>query len=362
MIICGSASVNRPVRACSVAALVSVGSRSTGSWCGVRRRATHRMSTLGLGLALVMMTGVAGATEVAPTALAPPVPIAEELDQFAWPTAPFAERAPVAVPLEATASVVDELVSPANTPSTATQPTEHAAGAVAPDPGDIVVSARQDTPGDPLQAMNIKSFEFTQSVDRALIRPAAMAYTRIMPLPIADGVRNVLNNLQGPDVFVNFLVQHRIGKAAHVLARFAINSTIGIGGLFDVARRKPFHLRRLHNGFADTMGYYGVEPGAFLYLPIIGPTTVRDLIGTNIDRFLLPIAAGRPFNKPYYALPVGLFRTLDHRAQFDDKLAVLHSGSDPYADTRNDYLRDRQDEIDHLHSKAWQARHGIAPK
>jgi phospholipid-binding lipoprotein MlaA len=315
-----------------------------------------------LGLPLVMMMGVAGGADVAPPAVTQPIAIADEFSEFAWPTASFTEREPIAIPKGVPPSVVGELVSPANTPSKATEPTEHAAGAVAPDPGDIVVSARQDTPGDPLQAMNQKSFELTQSVDRTLIRPAAMAYTRLMPLPIADGVRNVLNNLQGPDVFVNFLLQHRIGKAAHVLVRFAINSTIGIGGLFDVARRKPFQLRRLHNGFADTMGYYGVKPGAFLYLPIIGPTTVRDLIGTNIDRFLLPIAAGRPFNKPYYALPVGLFRTLDHRAQFDDKLAVLHSGSDPYADTRNDYVQDRQDEIDHLHSKAWQARHGIAPK
>ena len=81
-----------------------------------------------------------------------------------------------------------------------------------------------------------------------------------------------------------------------------------------------------------------------------------------MDRFLLPIAAGRPFNRIYYVAPVGLFRTLDHRAQFDEKLAALHSGSDPYSDTRNDYMRDRQDEIDHLHSKAWQTRHGIAPK
>ena len=296
-------------------------------------------------LALVMMSGTAPTGEAAPIAQPQSLALAEAT----LPIPSLAEGALIAVPLAATASAAGDAAALAD-------------GSGNPDPGDIVVSARQDTPGDPLQALNLKSFEFTQSVDRALIRPAAMAYTRIMPLPIADGIRNVLNNLQGPDLFLNFLLQHRIGKAAIVLARFAINSTIGIGGLLDVAKRKPFHLRRMHNGFADTLGFYGVKTGAFLYLPIVGPTTVRDLIGNNIDRFLLPIAAGRPFNKPYYVLPVGLFRTLDHRAQFDDKLAVLHSGSDPYSDTRNDYLRDRQDEIDHLHSKAWQRRHGVAPK
>ena len=282
--------------------------------------------------------------------MAQPKPLAlpDPLPEAALPAASLAEPAPVAV-------------SPATTIA-ASGDAAPADASGAPDPGDIVVSARQEVPGDQMQAMNLKSFEFTQSVDRAIIRPVAMTYTRIMPLPIADGIRNVLNNLQGPDQFVNFLLQHRFGKALHVLARFAVNSTIGIGGLIDVARRKPFRLRHMPNGFADTMGFYGVKPGAYLYLPIIGPTTVRDLIGTNMDRFLLPIAAGRPFNRIYYVAPVGLFRTLDHRAQFDEKLAALHSGSDPYSDTRNDYMRDRQDEIDHLHSKAWQTRHGIAPK
>ncbi|MEO7740092.1 MAG: VacJ family lipoprotein [Novosphingobium sp.] len=296
-----------------------------------------------------MTIGTAPVDDAPPEALVQPSVFAGGLHELDWPVASFAEPAPLAIRRSESSAAAAKVAEPVS-------------GAASPDPGDIVVSARQDTPGDPLQAINLKSFEFTQSVDRALIRPAAMAYTRIMPLPIADGIRNVLNNLQGPDLFLNFMLQHRIGKAALVLVRFAINSTIGIGGLLDMARRKPFRLRRMHNGFADTLGFYGIKPGAFLYLPIIGPTTVRDLIGTNIDRFLLPIAAGRPFNKPYYVLPVGLFRTLDHRAQFDDKLAVLHSGSDPYSDTRDDYLRDRQDEIDHLHSKAWQARHGVAPK
>ena len=104
------------------------------------------------------------------------------------------------------------------------------------------------------------------------------------------------------------------------------------------------------------------KPGAFLYLPIIGLTAVRDLIGTNIDRFLLPIAAGRPFNRPYSVLPVGVFRKLDQRAEFDEKLAALHGASDPYSETLDNYLRDCESEIDHLNSKAWQTRHGIPTK
>ncbi|MDO7844454.1 MlaA family lipoprotein [Sphingomonas immobilis] len=226
------------------------------------------------------------------------------------------------------------------------------------DAPDIVVRGHQ---GDPLAAFNTKMFEFTMKVDAIALRPVAMAYSRIVPQPISNGIRNGLNNLQSPTIFVNFMLQHRIGKAAHTLARFVINSTIGIGGLFDIASKKPFRLRRYQNGFADTFGYYGVKPGVYLFLPVVGPTTLRDLVGTTLDRFALPLAIGKPFNKPYYVLPVGVFRTLDNRAQFDERLQALYQGSDPYAKRREDYFRDREAQINSLHSRAWQIRHGLTP-
>jgi phospholipid-binding lipoprotein MlaA len=228
----------------------------------------------------------------------------------------------------------------------------------APNGPDIVVRGHQ---GDPLVAFNAKMFEFTMKVDAIALRPVAMAYSRVVPQPISNGIRNGLNNLQSPTIFVNFVLQHRIGKAAHTLARFVINSTLGIGGLFDIASKKPFRLRRYQNGFADTFGYYGVKPGAYLFLPVVGPTTLRDLVGTTLDRFALPIAIGRPFNKPYYFLPVGVFRTLDNRAQFDERLQALYAGTDPYAKRREDYFREREAQINSLHSRAWQVRHGLTP-
>lgn len=223
---------------------------------------------------------------------------------------------------------------------------------------DIVVRGHQ---GDPLAAFNTKMFEFTEKIDAVALRPVAMAYSRIVPQPVSNGIRNALNNLQSPTIFVNFVLQHRIGKAAHTLARFVLNSTIGLGGLFDIASRKPFRLRRYQNGFADTFGYYGVKPGAYLFLPVFGPTTVRDLVGTTMDRFALPIALGRPFNKPYYFLPVGVFRTLDNRAQFDERLQALYAGTDPYAKRREDYFKERDAQINSLHSRAWQIRNGLTP-
>lgn len=226
------------------------------------------------------------------------------------------------------------------------------------DQADIVVTVRgRSAPGDPIEAVNFKAFAATQAIDRALVGPAALAYQHTVPAPVRSGVRNVLNNLHEPDVFLNYLLQLKPGKAAETFARFAVNSTLGVGGLFDIAKRRPFKLPRRHNGFADTFGYYGVKPGPFLYLPLIGPTTVRDLIGGGLDRFVLPLAVGRPFNRLTFTIPVGVVSALDHRAEFDEQLHILHDGAaDPYAASRDFYLRRRQAEIDGLHGK----RHGAA--
>lgn len=217
---------------------------------------------------------------------------------------------------------------------------------------DVVVTARRHAPGDPLQAVNAQSFAVTQAVDRALIGPAALAYQRHVPGPVRGGVHNFLNNLHEPDVFINYLLQLKPGKAMETLGRFAINSTAGAAGVFDVAKRHPFNLPRRPNGFGDTFGYYGVKPGPFFFLPVIGPATLRDLVGGAMDRLVLPLAVGRPFNRLAYTLPSGVLSGLDRRAEFDEQLNKLRDGSvDPYVARRDFYLRKRQAEIDHLHGR-----------
>jgi phospholipid-binding lipoprotein MlaA len=220
------------------------------------------------------------------------------------------------------------------------------------DQSDIVVTARAHTPGDPLAATNAKSFAFTQRVDAGFVGPVALAYQHTLPGPLRSGVRNVLKNLHEPVVFVNYMLQLKPGKAAETVGRFAINSTVGVGGLFDVARKRPFSLPRRPNGFADTLGFYGVKPGPFMYLPLIGPTTLRDLAGGLVDRLVLPLSVGKPFNQLSYTIPTGVVATLDHRAEFDEQLHKLHDGvADPYANSRDFYLQRRQAEIDALHGK-----------
>jgi phospholipid-binding lipoprotein MlaA len=238
-------------------------------------------------------------------------------------------------------------------PPSAIEPTGPGKPTEAGESGDtIVVTARPGTPGDPLQGLNVKSYAVVQSIDKAVTGPVALTYKKAVPSPIRSGLRNFLNNLQEPVVFLNYLLQLKPGRSAETLGRFAINSTIGGAGLFDVAKRRPFELPYRTNGFAYTLGYYGVKPGPYMYLPLIGPTTVRDLGGRLVDLSVLPVAVGKPFSELAFVIPTTVVRLVDERAQAEDGMRDLRDGSsDPYATVRADYLRTRQAEIDALRGK-----------
>ncbi|WP_371424103.1 VacJ family lipoprotein, partial [Tardiphaga sp.] len=194
---------------------------------------------------------------------------------------------------------------------------------------DIVVTAREGhAPGDPLQGVNVQTFAVTQAVDKAVVEPVALTYQRALPAPLRSAIRNFFNNLSEPVSFLNFFLQLKPGKAAETAGRFAVNTTIGVAGMIDIAKRKPFRLPRRPNGFANTLGYYGVKPGPFLFLPLIGPTTVRDLIGLSIDRMVLPSAIGQPFNQPTYSVPATIVGSVDYRVEFDEQLRKLREAPD----------------------------------
>lgn len=279
---------------------------------------------------------LAGAPVNASTPLPDPPAITS---QVAAPS-PAAEPAPPA-PQAEPASPAE---SPAPAPVTGVDETEQS---------PIVVTADSPPdPGDPIQQVNTASFEVTQAVDDALVAPVSLSYKRALPGPVRTGLRNFLNNLQEPVVFLNFLIQLKPGKAFETLGRFTINSTIGGAGLVDVAKKRPFKLPRRPNGFANSLGYYGVKPGPYLFLPLIGPTTVRDLFGRWLDLLVLPVSFGKPFNRPVWAVSTFVVRSLDDRAESDEKLRALRGGpADPYEAVRDYYLRERQAEIDALRGK-----------
>lgn len=96
------------------------------------------------------------------------------------------------------------------------------------------------------------------------------------------------------------------------------------------------------------MGFYGIKPGPYFFLPLIGPTTMRDFIGTVADNAILPFSLFKPFHGPAYKIPVRVLTALDHRAEFDEELQAVRQAGNPYAARRELYLGRRQTEIDHL--------------
>lgn len=215
----------------------------------------------------------------------------------------------------------------------------------------IVVEGVQDVPGDPLSRLNAQTFEVTEKVDAALVEPLATGYQKGVPSPLRKGLFNFFSNLREPVVFLNFLLQGKPGKAVETLGRFAINSTIGVGGLVDVAKKEPFNLPRRRNGFANTLAVYGVKEGAFLVVPLVGPTTVRDLVGTLVDNAVVPTLAGKPFTEPYVTLPAFTVISLESRIEIDEKLKQIRDSDEPYATLRETYLCERRAEIAALRNR-----------
>ena len=200
---------------------------------------------------------------------------------------------------------------------------------------------------DPNERMNRVSFAIYESLDRRLIRPAALAYQRAVPEPVQRGIEHVLTNLHEPVVAANDLLQGRLRKARAALVRFAINSTGGVAGVFDVAAKLgvPYH----DNGFALTLGRAGVRPGPYLFIPVAGPSTVRDAIGNGIDDLVDPFQWLVGARLATVLITRSVVSGLDQRASADAGLeALLADATDPYATLRSVYLQNQQAKIDDL--------------
>lgn len=282
----------------------------------------------------------------------------------------LATAVPGDLPAEAPASPVvpvEDVAPPVVEPApvaTAEAPTIAPDAAAATAGDDIVVTAREKSPADPLAALNAKSYETIQAVDEAVVGPVSLGYKKGMPKPLRLGLRNFLRNLEEPVIAFNYLLQLKPGRAVKSVGRFAINSTAGVGGLIDLAKRKPFNLPYAPNGFANTFACYGIGPGPYFFLPLVGPTTLRDLIGVGMDRAALPAVVGKPLDRPYYAIPANVIDALNDRIDIDEQLKQVRAESaDPYTETRELYLRQRRAEIAAICPKKGQAvEQGLPPR
>ena len=211
---------------------------------------------------------------------------------------------------------------------------------------------------DPLESFNRQNFYVNGWLDRHIIRPVAMFAQGITPGVIGKGIHNITANLKEPVVAFNDLLQLRPAQALRAMTRMTVNSTVGIAGALDVAAKIP--IPRHDNGFGNTLGRYGVGPGPYLYLPILGPSDLRDLFGTGVDTMSDPINWA-PYTAPstfvryipnvYLTGGFGIVNGLDTRAEADGDLqTLLGNAADPYATLRSTYLQLRQGEVDDKHA------------
>lgn len=197
---------------------------------------------------------------------------------------------------------------------------------------------------DPYEPTNRAISNFNTKLDNNFAKPVAKAYNWAVPQPARTGIHNFLTNLNKPVVFGNDLLQGEFTRAGQTLARFTVNTTLGVGGLVDAASMAdiPEH----DEDFGQTLGVYGTGEGPYLVLPFMGPNPPRDLAGNVVDMFMDPTTYIKFHGSDtWFAVRSGV-SILDFRARNIDTLEQIERTSiDMYATTRSLYRQYRNSEI-----------------
>lgn len=219
------------------------------------------------------------------------------------------------------------------------------AGCATP-PKDPDQLAAYKADNDPLEPMNRRVFAFNLGVDRCVIKPVAQVYVRVVPKPGRDGLHNLLQNFGEPVVFGNDLLQGDLNRANVTLGRFLLNSTLGLAGIFDVAKKSG--LAHQTGDFGQTLHVWGAHEGPYLVLPILGPSSPRDGVGRGVDMFLDPFRYVAAHAQYPTGLTIAEFGAagIDERSRNLDALDVLQRDSiDFYASFRSLYRQNRAAEL-----------------
>ncbi len=193
---------------------------------------------------------------------------------------------------------------------------------------------------DPLEGLNRGSYAFSMGLDRAVFRPVTHGYMAVAPTPVRHRVSAVVYNLGEPSTVLNDILQGKPKRAGKTSARFVINSTVGVLGLFDVAANMgiPSH----DADFGQTFGRYGVKPGPYLYVPVLGPLNFRDGVGRVFDFFTDPVGiVGGGWTTTFGASRL-VVQTIDTRANADRAFRALDQAVDPYVTARSAYGQHRE--------------------
>ncbi len=200
-------------------------------------------------------------------------------------------------------------------------------------------------PFDPFEAENRKMHEFNKSVDRALVRPAGKGYSNFVPDDIEAGIGRFAYNLSVPGMAVNNMLRGNMKAAFEDLFRFTVNSTLGLGGVFDPATELNMPAAS-DADFGQTLHAWGVKSGAYVELPFLGPSTERDAVGSFVDLFTNPLSYVLPAPERFYGTGASVASRLGDRGRFADTLdSILYESADSYAQTRSLYLQNRNFEL-----------------
>lgn len=190
---------------------------------------------------------------------------------------------------------------------------------------------------DPYEDTNRSMYRFNDYLDRNIMIPIAENYVKATPEPVRNGITNFFDNLEYLNVILHSFLQGKLGQGLSDVTRFVVNSTLGLGGLFDVATEMG--LEEHDEDFGQTLAVWGMDPGAYLYLPFLGPYTARNS----------PDVAGSYFSNPFtyistiYLLPVTFLNLLNDRANLLEASEFVNEASiDPYSFTREAYLQQRR--------------------
>ena len=194
---------------------------------------------------------------------------------------------------------------------------------------------------DPNEEGNRRMHAVNRKLDRALVRPASGAYGNVLPAPVRQGIGNFASNLSLPSVIVNNLLQLNIEGALQNTWRFAINTTVGIGGIFDPS--SVIELYEDPSDFGETLHVWGMGEGKYVELPFVGPSTQRDTLGMVVDVFTNPLTFGAPTPERYMGPFVKGLSKLGDRYTYSDTVdSILYNSADSYAQARLLYLQHRR--------------------
>lgn len=197
-------------------------------------------------------------------------------------------------------------------------------------------------PIDPYESINRKFYIFTDVVDRKIMEPVADFYIDYVPIRMQRSIANFYDNLSYPNVILNAFLQGKVRQGFQDSLRFAVNSTIGGAGLFDMA--SPMGLLEHDEDFGQTLGVWGVDADTYLFIPLLGPSSDRDLPGLPVSVFTSPMfyigvyVIGAPVT-----VPLGVLGAIDKRARLSGPMKIRDEAAlEPYLFVRDAYLQQRK--------------------